>query len=355
MVAQATSGGGVKTTMLRTIDAHADGEPLRLVVDGFPAPRGKTMLQKADWVRRHADHLRRALLLEPRGHADMSGALLTEPVSPGSHAGIVFMDNDGYGSMCGHAVVAATTIALERGLVMPGGDGVTVIYDTPAGTVRARATLSGARGDPTAHPERRQRCVTRVSFLNVPSFVLCGGLSVRVGARHIRADVAFGGAFFAIVDSEAMGLPLDAAHLPDLRRAATDIRRAVEAAQQVAHPLEPRLQGLYGAIFTGPAADERADLRSVAIVAGAQVDRSPCGAGTAAVMAVLDAMGLIDPDRPFVHEGLIGTRMTGRVTARTEVGGHVAIVPEIEGAAWITGEHTFLVDEGDPLAFGVQL
>src|SRR6266850_2281468 len=149
---------------VKTIDAHAAGEPLRLIVDGFPAPRGKTMLEKRDWVKRHADHLRRALMLEPRGHADMYGAILTEPVSPGSHAGVLFMHNEGYSTMCGHGIVAVTTIALERGLIMPGPDGATIVYDSPAGTIRARANLSDSR-------------VHTVSFVNVPSFVLHGGLA----------------------------------------------------------------------------------------------------------------------------------------------------------------------------------
>src|SRR5712691_10937689 len=145
---------------VKTIDAHAAGEPLRLIVDGFPAPRGKTMLEKRDWVKRHADTLRRALMLEPRGHADMYGAVLTEPVSPGSHAGVLFMHNEGYSTMCGHGVIAVTTIALERGLIVPwpaapksaertaaGGDGAAVVYDSPAGTIRAHANRrSGGSG-----------------------------------------------------------------------------------------------------------------------------------------------------------------------------------------------------------------
>src|SRR5919205_817658 len=158
---------------LKTIDAHAAGEPLRLIVDGFPSPRGRSMLDKREWLRAHADHLRRALMLEPRGHADMYGAILTEPVSPGSHAGVLFMHNDGYSTMCGHGVIAVTTIALERGLIVAAGS---------------------------------------------------------------EADVAFGGAFYAIVDSEAVGLPIDAAHLPELRRAGMDIKHAVEASQTIVHP-----------------------------------------------------------------------------------------------------------------------
>ncbi len=340
--------------LVKTIDAHAAGEPLRLIVDGFPSPRGKTMLEKREWVRKHADHLRRALMLEPRGHADMYGAILTEPVSPGSHAGVLFMHNEGYSTMCGHGVVAVTTIALERGLVMPGGDGTSIVYDSPAGTIRARAKRrAGGSGGPGGSGESGR--VESVAFVNVPSFVMQGGLSVKLGSRQIRADVAFGGAFYAIIDSEAVGLPIDVPHLPELRRVGMEIKHAIEAAQTIVHPIEPGLRGIYGTIFTGPPSDERADLRNVTIFADAEVDRSPCGTGTAAVMAVIDAMGLLGDEKPFVHESLIGTRFTGRVASRTAVGEYPAIVPEIEGSAWITGEHTFLVDDTDPLKGGFRI
>jgi proline racemase len=331
---------------IRTIDAHAAGEPLRLIVDGFPAPQGRTMLEKREWVRTRQDDLRRALMLEPRGHADMYGAILTEPVSPGSHAGVLFMHNDGYSTMCGHGIIGVTTIALERGLLMPGGDGQTIVYDAPAGTIRARARA-------TLRLPGSDVCVERVAFVNVPSFVLHGGLIVKLGSRQIRVDVAFGGAFYAIVDGEAVGLPIDAAHVPELRRVGMEIMRAINTAHVIVHPLDPGLCGIYGAIFTGPSSV--ADLRNVTVFGGAQVDRSPCGTGTAAVMAVIDAMGLLTGDDPFVHESVIGTRFSGRVVGRTQVGEHEAIVPEIEGSAWITGEHTFLIDEDDPLKHGFRI
>src|SRR3954462_12945878 len=356
-------------TTLKTIDAHAAGEPLRLIVAGFPSPYGSTMLAKREWLRTHADHLRRALMLEPRGHADMYGAILTEPVTPGSHAGVLFMHNEGYTTRGVHGVIAVTTMALERGLLMPGGDGATIVYDAPAGTIRARAKIVGAggaggagavedaegarqAGSDDAAPNIR---VESVSFQNVPSFVLHGGMIVKLASRTIRADVAFGGAFYAIVDSEAVGLPIDAAHLPELRRVGMEIKHAIEAAQTIVHPLDAGLTGIYGTIFTGPPVDDSADLRNVTILAEADVDRSPCGTGTAAVMAVIDAMGLLGAERPFVHESLIGTRFNGRVASRTQVGEVDAIVPEIEGSAWITGEHTFLVDQDDPLREGFRI
>ena len=334
---------------IRTIDAHAAGEPLRLVTKGFPAPAGATMLDKRAWVREHCDWLRTALMHEPRGHANMYGAVLTEPCSDGAHAGVLFMHNEGYSTMCGHGVVAVCTIALERGLIGVPGEPPVIALESPAGLVRARAVRAApTREDPA--PAR----VSAVAFENVPSFVYRAGLPVEANDRTIPVDVAFGGAFYAIVDSEAVGIPLRRESLAALRRTGMEIARAVESVLKVSHPGDGGLEGVYGTIFTGMAEGE-ADLRNVTIFADHQVDRSPCGTGTAAVMAVLDAMDLLDAERPFVHESLAGTLFRGRLLRRTTVGDHEAIVPEIEGSAWITGEHTFLIDDADPLRHGFLL
>ena len=181
------------------------------------------------------------------------------------------------------------------------------------------------------------------------------GLPVSIGDRLIPVDVAFGGAFYAIVDSESVGIPLRREALGRLRRAGMEIARSVEAALRVVHPTEPGISGVYGTVFTGMAERVEADLRNVTVFAGEQVDRSPCGTGTAAVMAVLDAMGLLASDRPFVHESIVGTLFRGVVRRRTVVGDLEAIVPEIEGSAWITGQHLFLIDDDDPLKEGFLL
>jgi trans-L-3-hydroxyproline dehydratase len=328
--------------LLKTIDAHTAGEPLRLIVEGFPRVEGRTILEKREFIREHHDHLRRALMLEPRGHADMYGALLTEPEHPGSDAGVLFMHNAGFSTMCGHGTIAVVKIALERGLLTLPTGRTDVILDSPAGPIHARPRMVGGR-------------VSRVSFRNVPSFVLHGGVPVRLGTRDLRADVAFGGAFYAIVDSEAAGIPIVPERLPDLRRAGMEIKHAVERAVTVVHPDEPGLHGIYGTIFTGPPSGEGADLRNVTIFADAEVDRSPCGTGTAAVMAVLHAMGMLGPEQTFTHESIIGTLFTGRLAGETMVGELPAIIPEIAGEAYITGENTFLIDEADPLRWGFRL
>jgi proline racemase len=345
---------------IKTIDAHAAGEPLRLVIDGVPSPEGRTMLEKRAWAQKRLDHLRTGLILEPRGHTDMYGALLTEPVSREAHAGVLFMHNEGWSTMCGHGIIAVTTIAIERGLIWPGsgakaGNGgtpagkpaaVDLRYDTPAGPVQARAHL--------AHHGEAVR-VDSVAFRNVASFVYEPSLMVPVAGRKIPVDVAFGGAFYAIVDAEAAGVPIDAAHLPELRRLGMQIAREVETLRRVVHPNDPGLEGIYGTIFTAPAQLPDAHLRNVTIFADAEVDRSPCGTGTAAVMAVLNDMGLLLDDVPFVHESIVGTTFRGRVIEQVAIGERTAIIPEIEGSAWITGEHTFLIDGDDPLKAGFRL
>ena len=318
---------------------------MRIVVDGVPRAPGKTMAQKRDWMKRHADQLRRGVMLEPRGHADLSGALLTEPVTPGADAGLLFMDAEGYASLSGTAVIATVTVALERRLI-ESADPSMLTFDTPAGSIHAAARLQVAG-------ERRR--VDSVTVTNVPSFVAVGGHPLRLGPRELRVDLAFGGLFYAIVDTEAIGIPLEASTLPELRRLAVQIRDAANADTRLVHPFDPRAGGVAGVVFTGPPNDPEAHLRNVTIAGASYVDRSASVTGTCAVMAVLDAMGLLQEDQPFVHESLIGSLHRGRIARRTQVGELTAIVPEVEGSAWITGDHTFHFDDDDPLREGFLL
>jgi proline racemase len=332
--------------VIRTIDAHVGGQPLRLVVDGVPRPHGKTPAQQREWCLSHADAYRRALVHAPRGHADMTAALTTEPSTIPSNAGLVFMDAGGYPSMSGHGVIAVTTIAFERnlGLAHPPGIGEgRLVFDTPAGSVQARARLETHGG---------ARSVESVAVTNVPAFVHAPAVVVSVGRRDLRVDVAFGGAFYAIVDSEATGIPLDSTRVPDLRRLGAEICASLNAGRRPAHPVDSSISGVSGVIFTGPAADPEAHLRNVIVRGTGSIDRSPGGTGTSAVMAVLDAMRLLPDGQPFVHESLSGALFRGRPIHRTVVGDVPALVTEIEGSAWITGEHTFFLDDDDPFREG---
>ena len=330
---------------IKTVDAHAGGQTLRLIVDGVPRPSGRTMRDKCAWLRRRADGIRRALVFEPRGHADLVAAMLTEAVSPEAHAGILFMDGSGFPSISGHGIIAAATIAVARDLFVsrdgPGAD-IRMAFDTPAGVVH---TVVHAEG------QGSERRIHSVVFTNVPAFVHAAAHPVRVGTRELRVDVAFAGLFYAIVDTEATGVALRAERLPDLRRLGIELQTTLNRTAEFAHPIDPDTKGIAGVIFTGPPSDPEAHLRSV-VVSGTVVDRSPGGTATAAVMAVLDAMGLLADDRHFVHESITGTLFRGRAARHTALGDTSALVAEIEGSAWITGEHTFLIDEDDPMREG---
>jgi proline racemase len=335
--------------VIRTVDAHAGGDPLRLIVDGMPSPAGRTILDKREWLRRHADHVRRAVVLEPRGHVDMVAALLTDTASPDAHAGLVFMDARGYPAMSGHGVIAAATLAVERSLFFSrddSGSEARLVFDTPAGTVHARVRLQ-TRGEIGRAPGAGGRRADDVTFTNVPSFVHTAAHTVRIGARALRVDIAFGGLFYAIV-------PLTSSRLPELRRLGVEIGAAIADSYDVCHPAGRALGGVEGVIFTGPPNDPEAHLQNVT-VAGAAVRRSPSGTATSALMAVLDAMGLLGDGQTFVHESLTGALFRGRIVRRTEVGDRPAIVPEVSGGAWITGEHTFLLDDDDPFREGFVL
>ena len=332
--------------LVKTVDAHMGGQPLRLVTEGFPRPSGRTLSQRCNWLKRQADSFRRALVLAPRGHQDMTAAVLTEPVSPQAHAGILFMDAAGYPSMSGHGIIAATTIAIERELFFSrqlDQAEARLVFDTPAGLVRADARLD-ARGE--------THRVDAVAVTSVPAFVHAASHRAKVGSRDLLVDIAFGGAFHATVDTEATGIPLTSTRLADLRRLGVDICASINTSDRPEHPIDAALSGVAGVIFTGPPQDPAAHLRSVTISSAGSVDVSPGGAGTSAVMAILDAMGLLPDGQPFVQEGLSGTLLRGLVVGRTEVGDRAAVVTQVEGSAWITGEHTFFLDDEDPMREG---
>lgn len=331
--------------VVRSVDTHVGGAPVRVLVDGIPQPSAATMAKKRAWMMRQAEPLRRGVMMAPRGHADMLGVSLTEPVHPGAHAGLLFMDTSGFPLLSGTAALAAVTVAIERHLI-EAPDIERLTFDTPVGTIHARATLRDTDG--------RRRAVS-VALTTVPSFVASPGHRVSVGTRDLRVDIAFGGVFHAIVDTEAIGVPLDIARLPELRRLAMQISAAINTSGAIAHPHDRQITGVAGVVFTGAPRDPLAHLRNVSISAAGAVDCSPSVTGTSAAMAILDAMGLLDGEQPFVHEGLIGTLHHGRVLRRTQVGDLPSIVPEVEGAAWITGEHTFYLDDDDPLREGVAL
>lgn len=326
-----------------TVDCHTAGEPLRIVTAGVPNIPGDTILAKRRWVTEHLDHVRRALMLEPRGHADMYGCYVTPPVTPDADLGVIFMHNEGYSSMCGHGVIALATVAVAQGLVPPSTPLTRVGMDTPAGFVEAWVEWDGDRAG--------EAC-----FRNVPSFLLHRDLEITTTSfGKLVVDVAFGGAFYSYLDAAQAGLEVRPEHLRELIQLGDEVKRATEAAAEIAHPLEPELRGVYGAMIDGPSLTPSADQANVCVFADRQVDRSPTGTGTAGRVAQLHARGRMPEGRPLVNESIIGTSFTGRVLEETTVGELPAVIPEIAGRAYITGFGQWVVDPYDPVAEGFFL
>jgi proline racemase len=328
---------------IATLEAHAAGEPLRIVLGGYPPVPGETILAKRRYLQANLDHLRTALMWEPRGHADMYGCLVTEPVRPGSHLGVLFMHNEGYSSMCGHGIIALTTAVCERGLFGVPKDVPVLRIDTPAGPVEAVPHRGGGR-------------VERVSFLNVPSFVYALDHRVEVpGCGRIACDVAFGGAFYAFCRAEDLGVGLTAEDFRRLIDLGMKVKRAVMDSLPIKHPFEPDLGFLYGTIVMGPAREPGRFGRNVCIFAEGEVDRSPTGTGVSARAALHFAKGEIGLGEPFVVESLIGTTFTGRAVREVPFGPYQAVVPEVSGRAYLTGTSEFWIDPGDPVGHGFIL
>ena len=340
-------------TRIETIDAHTAGEPLRVVTAGWPDIRGDTMLAKRKFTRENHDDFRRALMWEPRGHADMYGCILTEPVTHDGDVGALFLHNDGYSTMCGHGIIGVVKVGLECGLLNPeilerdkAGRPI-VRFDTPAGRVTARAHPE-AGGDP--------RRVERVSFLNVPSFVLEPNLEIDVpGFGKVRCDIAFGGSFYAYVEASDMGLAVEPEACSQLIDAGRRVKRAVIEQYEIVHPDgDPDLNFLYGTILVQQG-DAGVHSRNVCIFAEGEMDRSPTGTGVSGRAAIHHLRGDLMPGETITIESIIGSKFDVSVACETTVGALPAIVPEVTGSAHITGRHEFLIDPADPLRNGFFL
>jgi proline racemase len=325
--------------VISTIDAHAAGEPLRIITAGLPPLPGATVLERRRYMAEHHDDIRRMLLFEPRGHADMYGAVLTPPVTPGADFGVLFLTNEGYSTMCGHGVIALTTVLLETGMVARHEPGTEVVYDSPAGLIRASAAVEAGR-------------VTSVAFRNVPAFRYADGFELVTSSGPVRAEVAYGGAFYTLIDAADVGLEILPENAAALTRLGMEIKRAVDREIEVVHPDEPELRGIYGTIISEPARTAIGDGRNITIYAEGAVDRSPCGTGTSAKLACLYADGRIPRCHPYVHESVIGTTFTGRVLEETSVGPYSAVETEISGRGFLTGFQQFVVDPEDVTAGG---
>jgi proline racemase len=316
-------------------DYHTAGEPFRIVTAGAPEIPGATVRDRREYApaTEAVDVVRRLLCHEPRGHSDMYGCFLVPPDDDGADLGVLFWHKDGYSTACGHGTIALGVWALETGLVAAPAEGeVDVTIDVPSGRVVARVRMEAGT-------------IESVAFRNVPSFVVARDIE----AAGVRVDVSYGGAIYASAPAERFGLSVVPDDLPRLIAAGREAKRALERSEVARHPSDERLSGIYGTILyeeLGPLHQ-----RNVAIFADGEVDRSPCGSGTSARCALLAADGNLRNGQVLRHESIVGTTFLARVVGETAEG----VLTEVEGTAFRTGEHRFVLDPRDPLGTGFSL
>ena len=322
---------------------HTGGEPVRIVVDGYPDISGATILDKRRYAREHLDHLRRFLMLEPRGHDDMYGAIPVAPDHPEADLAVLFCHNEGYSTMCGHATIAVARWAVDQGIVEAREPETTVRIQCPCGLV-------------TAWVEVRRGRSGRVHFESVGAFAPLLDAVVHVeGAGPVVLDVGYGGAFYAILPASRLGLDPTASSPDELADAAWAVTRAAEAQLELAHPEHRDLSFLYGTILTDGGLGREQPSTNVCVFAGKQVDRSPTGSGVTARMAVQSAKGQVASDQERSFRSLTGSVFSGRIAGSATVGAHDAVTVRVRGRARYTGEARFFVEEGDPLGGGFSL
>ncbi|MEP7158926.1 MAG: proline racemase family protein [Chloroflexota bacterium] len=361
---QAEADARLARLTVQTMDLHCAGEPLRIIRSGFPDVPSMPVLDRRRWVMQNVDHVRRAIIQEPRGHRDMYGAILLPPYNDYADMTVLFMHNEGYSTMCGHGIIAITTGLIEEGLY-PASEPVTTIrYEVPAGIVAANAA--------TVQLGDGSWAVRGVRFTNVPSYLAAQSLAVRPegialygpSAQYgaLSVDIAFGGAYYGIVNAADLGLRVVPEQAEELRRAGAAITDVLRRDHTPQHPSDPALSFVYGTIIVdmdprtspdGRATD--AHLRNVTIFADAELDRSPCGSGTSALLAQLHARGRMRVGQEIINAGITGEHFLGRIEAETALGQYRAISTSIAGTAYMTGYSTFVVDARDPLGDGFLL
>jgi len=339
-------------TRIKAVDAHACGEPGRVIVDGVPDVPGGTMFEKMAYLRDHRDDLRLRMLREPRGYPAANCNLVLPPTRPDADAGYVIMEQVEYPPMSGTNTICVVTVLIETGMVEAAEPVTELALDTPAGLVRVTAEVNGGK-------------VRSVTFRNVPAFACHLGAVVEVPELGtVTVDVAWGGMFYVLVEAAPLGLSLTPDEGRDIVRVGEMVKAATREQHPVSHPANPEIEGPTIALLWGPPTRSDAARKNAVVVSTGEldwnrpetwtgaIDRSPCGTGTCAAMACLHARGKLALGEDFVHEGILGTVFTGRIVEETTVGDRPAVVPTLTGQAWITGYAEYVLDETDPFPEG---
>ncbi|MCX5206243.1 proline racemase family protein [Streptomyces sp. NBC_00237] len=333
---------------ISTVDYHTGGEPFRIVSDPLVAIEGTTVAERRVFAMAdpEVDRLRRLLCCEPRGHADMYGGFITPPDDEGAHFGVLFWHKDGFSTACGHGSIALAAWAVGSGLVARDPSGTTtVVIDVPSGRVTLRVRSDGDR-------------ITGIDFVNVPSYRLAEKVALATSRGDVVVDIAYGGAIYAHLDAAAVGLTVTPEHYTDLIGIGREVKWALNETAHARHPVDDRLSGIYGTILyedLGTDSDGNPHQRNVTVFADGQVDRSPCGSGTCSRVAVLAATGSLTSGQTLVHDSLVGSRFTARIASELSADGYRAVIPEVTGTAYRTGEHRFTLDPDDDLGTGFVL
>ena len=332
----------IKNT-IQAIDTHTAGMSTRVIISGVPVLKGKTMMEKKNYFLSRYDHLRRACMLEPRGHENMFGAMITEPCDSSCDYGMLFMDAEGCLNMCGHGTIGVATALVELGMVPVMEPYTNIRLEAPAGPVDVTVKVENGRA-------------VEVTFRNVPAFLYQEKTIVAVPQLgDVTVDISFGGSFFALVRKEELGIEeISADQLPTIVPKALELRKCINEQIVVRHP-EVSIEGVELVEIYGPPKAADADVQNVVVFGHGEVDRSPCGTGTCAKIAALVKEGKLALDEEFVHESILGTKFRARALRNTKIGGFDAIVPEITGSAYVIGFNTLLLDEQDPFKAGFVL
>jgi proline racemase/trans-L-3-hydroxyproline dehydratase len=326
-------------TVFETIDSHTLGEPTRIITKGFPDLVGNTMIERKKYLEEYFDHYRTALMLEPRGHKDMFGAIVTKPVSEEADLGVIFMDTGGYLNMCGHGSIGLSTVAVETGMVEVTEPFTEVVLEAPAGLIRARVKVENGRAVET-------------SILNVPAFLYRKDQEIEIaGYGKIIVDISFGGSFFALIDAEKIGLAIDTENIEQITDLGMKIIKKVNETIEIRHPYLDITSVDLAEFYSSPA-NPSANKKNVVIFGDRQADRSPCGTGTSAKLALLYAKGELNIGEEFIYESITGSMFKGSITREIEIEGYKAVIPQITGSAYITGFNKWVIDKTDPLKNG---
>jgi proline racemase len=331
------------TTRIETIEMHTGGEPVRIVTAGYPEIQGKTLLDKRRFARESLDRFRRLIIFEPRGHYDMYGVLPVAPDHPEAHMAVLFIHNEGYSTMCGHATIALGRYAVDQGIVTAEGAFARLNLQCPCGLVRVKVAIDA--GKPGA-----------ASFLSVPAFAFALNREVVVdGLGRLKVDIGYGGAFYAVLPAATFNLDVRRSAVRDLVDAADRVTKAAQKQIQLEHPDSPDLAFLYGTILTDGTSGARGPSANVCVFADREVDRSPTGSGVTARIALNVARNPAAAADTFVFESITRDTFEGRVASHEQCGRFAAVRVEVAGRAYYSGSAVFTVEPDDPLAGGFLL